>query len=61
MKVIEKVEIEALGFPVDGYHYNCKILRSVDGGETFWCCGSGKYFKTFQEAQKFKSEYEAKA
>lgn len=61
MKVIEKVEIEALSFPVDGYHYNCKILRSVDGGETFWYCGSGKYFKTFQEAEQFKSEQEAKA
>ena len=61
MKVIEKVEIETLSFPVDGYNYNAKILRSVDGGNTFWYCGSGKYFKTFQEAEQFKSEYEAKA
>lgn len=61
MKVIEKVEIETLSFPVDGYHYNAKVLRSIDGGETFWYCGFGKYFKTFQEAQQFKNEQEAKA
>lgn len=61
MKVIEKVEIEALAFPVDGYHFNAKILRSVDGGNTFWYCGGGRYFKTFQEAQQFKDEQEAKA
>lgn len=58
MKVIEKVKIESLYFPVDGYQYNAQIWRSVNGGETFWYCGCGEYFRTLAEAEAYKKEIE---
>lgn len=40
MKILEKVKIEKLSFPIDGvYNYNALIFRSVDGGKTFLHCG----------------------
>ena len=53
MKTIEKAEIKKLSFPVNGYNYNVQVLRSVDGGETFVYCGSGKYFKTYEKAEAY--------
>lgn len=53
MKTIEKAEIKKLSFPVSGYNYDVQILRSADGGETFVYCGSGKYFKTYEEAEAY--------
>ena len=58
MKVIEKVEIRELYFPVSGYRFNAQIWRSVDGGAVFAYCGDGKYFKTRSEAEQFKKEVE---
>ena len=40
------------------YNYNAMIFRSVDGGETFAYCGSGKYFATLEEAEDYKKEIE---
>ena len=60
MQLIEKVKIEKYAFPLDGrYHYNAMIWRSVDGGETFWYCGCGKYYRTLEEAEAYKAEVEA--
>ena len=58
METIERVEIKEMSFPVYGYNYNAMILRSVDGGKTFWYCGCGKYFRTFKEAETYKNEIE---
>lgn len=59
MKILEKVKIEKLSFPIDGvYNYNALIFRSVDGGKTFLHCGYGKYCKTFEEAEAYKNEIE---
>lgn len=59
MKTIEKVKIEKLALPVGGvYNYNAAIYRSADGGKSFYYCGSGKYFETAEEAEKFKKEIE---
>lgn len=59
MKTIEKVKIEKLSFPVGNiYNYNAMIFRSVDGGNTFAYCGCGKYFKTRETAENYKSEIE---
>ena len=58
--IIERVEIEKLAFPVDGYIYNAKVFRSVDNGKTFWYCGTGKYFKNLQDAEKFRTDYGAR-
>lgn len=59
MKIIEKVEIEKLNFPIDGiYNYNAMIFKSIDGGKTFLHCGYGKYFATLKEAETYKAEFE---
>ena len=57
MKTIEKVKIKKLSLPVSGYNYNVQILRSVDGGETFAYCGSGRYFKTKEDAKAYSKLY----
>ena len=55
-----KVEIEKLNEPVGvNYSYNAKIFTSVDNGKTFHYCGNGKYFKTLEEAKKYKNEVES--
>lgn len=59
--VIKKYRVEKLHFPVDNvYLYNVQELTSVDGGNTFWYCGFGKFFRTLEEAneyvQKMKGE-----
>ena len=60
MSVITKVKIEKASFPIGGiYNYNSMIWRSVDGGETFWYCGCGKYCRTLEEAEAYKAEVEA--
>lgn len=54
----EIVKIKKLTFLADGYSYNAQIWRSVDGGKTFWYCGSGKYFRTEEEAEAYKKQIE---
>ena len=61
--VVKKYRVEKLYFPVDNvYLYNVQELTSVDGGQTFWYCGFGKFFRTLEEAneyvQKLKEENE---
>lgn len=58
MKTLEKVDIKKLSFPVSEYEYNAQIWRSVDDGKSFCYCGSGKYFKTLAEAERYKKERE---
>ena len=54
-----KAKIEKMAFSVGGvYDYNVMIYRSIDGDKSFYYCGSGKYFKTLEEAEKFKKEIE---
>lgn len=35
------------------YPYNARILTSVDGGDSYYYCGNGRYCKTLQEAFEF--------
>ncbi|MCM1437824.1 MAG: hypothetical protein NC131_01240 [Roseburia sp.] len=59
MKVIEKVVIKPFAFPVDNiYNYDAQIITSLDGGQTFYHCGRGKFCKTLQEAEAYKKEIE---
>lgn len=52
--MIKKYRVEKLHFPVDGiYNYNVQELSSVDGGETFWYCGFGKFCRTLEEANEY--------
>ena len=55
--VIKKYRVEKLHFPVDGvYNYNVQELTSVDGGQTFWYCGFGKFCRTLEEANEYVRE-----
>lgn len=58
MKCITKYSIHQFYFPVDGYTHYVQVDRSVDGGKTFWHCGEGKYFRSFQDAKVWKQEQE---
>lgn len=54
MDVMKKYKIIPLHFPIDGvYNYNVQEWRSVDGGNNFYYCGFGKYFKTFEECREY--------
>lgn len=45
--------IEKLHFLVNGMQYNVRLVRSVDGGKTFWYCGFGCFCKTKEEAESY--------
>lgn len=52
--VVKKYRVEKLHFPVDdAYLYNVQELTSVDGGNTFWYCGFGKFCRTLEEANEY--------
>lgn len=58
-KLITKVNIHKNYFPIDGvYKYDAQIVKSTDGGKTFWHCGHGRYCKSYKEAKLFKSKIE---
>lgn len=56
MKAQDRATVKELSFPVDGYRYDVQIITSVDVGKTWWHCGSGKYFRTLDEANAFAAE-----
>ena len=52
--VVKKYRVEKLHFPVDDvYLYNVQEFTSVDGGNTFWYCGFGKFCRTLEEANEY--------
>ena len=51
--VITRAIIEKLHLPVSGMQYDVRLVRSVDGGETFWYCGFGRFCKTKEEAADY--------
>ena len=55
-KVLSKVYISELNYPVDGYTHNVQITRSVDGGQKFYYCGCGKYCKSLEQAEDYAEE-----
>ena len=52
MTTLRRYNCTELNFPVDGYRYNLQIETSVDGGETWYYGGSGRYFREATEASK---------
>lgn len=58
MQVINRCIIKKLHFPIEGYRYNAQIITSVDGGQNFYYCGNGKYFRTEAEAEAYKAQIE---
>ncbi len=53
--ILHRVEIERLRMPVDGYHWNAKVLTSIDDGKTWWYTGLGKFCKMKLEALAYKA------
>lgn len=57
-RLITKVDIHKHQYPILGiYKYNAQVVRSVDGGKTYYC-GNGQYCKTLKEARLFKRNIE---
>lgn len=54
--VKSKIIIDKLNFPVDGYEYDVKVLRSVDGGKNFYYCGCGEFAKTEEDAKEIREK-----
>lgn len=57
MEVRRHAVIEKMQIPMDGRCYNVQIYYSVDGGNTFWYCGYGKYCRDREEVAKYIKEY----
>ena len=54
-----RYEINELSSPIDGvYKYNVQRWTSIDGGQSWAYCGFGRYFKTREEAEKYKNDME---
>lgn len=56
--VKRKIIIDKLNLPVDSYNYDVKLLTSIDGGQTYYYSGFGKFAKTLKEAQAIKADME---
>ena len=52
------VTINPLHFPVDVYHYDVKLLTSIDGGENYYYAGFGKFARNMNEALTIKQKLE---
>jgi hypothetical protein len=50
MNVKRKCRIRKLFFPVDGYMFDVQVLTSIDGGNTWYYCGVGRFTKTIRDA-----------
>lgn len=58
--ILRKVVIDKLFFPVDMYHYDVKLLTSIDGGKNYCYAGFGKFAKNREEAEAIKQLLEDK-
>ena len=58
-QVITKVNIRKNYYPIAGvYKYDAQVVRSIDGGKTYYHCGEGRYCKSYKEAKDYKSKIE---
>ena len=55
-EVISKIWIIKNAFPIDGYAYSVEVYRSVDGGQSFYFCGTQKLAKNITEAKRIRTE-----
>lgn len=56
MTTLRRYSYNKLYFPVDGYKYDLKVETSVDGGETWYYGGNGRYFREGAEIGKYIAE-----
>lgn len=61
METVRRYSIHEFYFPVDGYTHYVQESVSVDGGNTFYYCGNGKYCHNFEEAKAVRDAMEKEA
>lgn len=54
-----KVIINNLHLPVDGFSYDVKLLTSIDGGQTFYYAGFGRFARTKEDAARIAARIAA--
>lgn len=52
MNIKRKVIINKLLLPVDGFGYDVKLLTSIDGGQSYYYAGFGRFARTLPDAQR---------
>ena len=57
--VKRKVIINKLHLPVDGFAYDVKLLTSVDGGQTYYYAGFGRFARTRNDAARIAARIAA--
>ena len=55
--IMRKYIIEKNSFSIDGFKYNTQVWISIDGGDTFWYTGIGRFTRTKKEARQYIQEY----
>ena len=55
--ISRKYIVEKNSFSIDGYKYNVQVWLSIDGGESYWYAGIGRFVKTKKEARQYIQEY----
>lgn len=59
-RVISKILIKKNAFPIAGYAYSVEVIRSIDGGNSFYFCGTQKLAKNITEAKRIRAELSEK-
>lgn len=54
-QVISKIWIKKNAFLIDGYAYRVEVYRSIDGGNSFYFCGTQKLAKNITEAKRIRA------
>lgn len=57
MNPIYKIYISRLNLPIEDYLYNVVVTTSIDGGNTFYYGGNGKYARSKEEAVKIAAQF----
>lgn len=55
--ISRKYIVEKNSFSIDGFKYNVQVWLSIDGGESYWYTGVGRFVKTKKEARQYIQEY----
>lgn len=53
MREVLKFKLLPLLAPVNGYKFDVQLWKSIDGGETFWYTGNGKFCRSVEEADAY--------
>ena len=59
-RIIKKLNVHKLRFPVDGYLFDVQVTTSIDNGKSFWYAGAGSYCKDEVDVKNRVKEYSDK-